>query len=70
MNKNVSEWDVKLPYAKFPYNRTLSFSTSRSTFDVNYGVKSQTLLDLKPIPIEPSVSIETKKRAEEIKKLH
>ena len=69
-SKSLRDWDTKLPHAKFTYNRTTSYATSRSPFEVCYGLNPLTPLDLIPIPNESKVSFEVEERAKAMKKLN
>ncbi|GKA13326.1 RNA-directed DNA polymerase, partial [Tanacetum coccineum] len=46
---NVKQWDLILPQAKFAYNRSVNRTTGKSPFEVVYGWKQISLLDLVPI---------------------
>ena len=70
VSKSLSDWDAKLSYAKFAYNRTPSYVIFYSPFEVYYDLNPLTSHDHILIPQECKVSFEAKKRAKEIKKLH
>ena len=55
VRKNPKEWDLKLPYSEFAYNRALTYATSHSPFEAYYGVNPLTPVDLIPLPIEHRV---------------
>ena len=69
MSKSLRDLDIMLPHAKFAYNRSLSFATSHSPFDICYGLNPLTPLDFIFISQESKGSLEVEEWAKEIKKL-
>ena len=70
VSKSLRDWDSKLPCTEFAYNRTPSYATSHSPFEVCYGLNLLTSLDLIPISQESKVSFEAEERAKAMKKLY
>ena len=70
VKKNIKSWDDMLPHAKFAFNRTPSKATHLSPFQVVYGHKPKSPLDLIPIPTSTKFSWEAEKRAKEIQDLY
>lgn len=52
IKKNMKEWDLKFAPAEFAYNRSISYTTRRSPFEVVYGLNPLTPIDLIPLPLE------------------
>ena len=55
VNRSLSDWDIKLPHAEFAYNRSPSYATWHSPFEVCYVLHFLTPFDLVPIPQETKV---------------
>ncbi|XP_057249339.1 uncharacterized protein LOC130590800 [Beta vulgaris subsp. vulgaris] len=50
VSKSTKDWDVKLSYAEFAYNRSPTYATRCSPFEVVYGVNPRVPIDLFPFP--------------------
>jgi hypothetical protein len=59
-----------LPYVEFAYNRSVHSSTSYSPFEIVYGFNPLTPLDLVPLPITEIASLNGKRKAEMVRKIH
>jgi len=70
VQKNLKEWDLKLPHAKFAHNKTAAIAAGCSLFEALYRINPLTLIDLIPLPVHCKVSFEAEKGAKEMKKLH
>ena len=70
VSKSLRDWDNKFSHVQFAYNRTSSYATSHSPFEVCNDLNPLTPLDLIPIPQESKVSFEAEERAKARKKLH
>jgi len=70
VQKNLKEWDIKLPYVEFAYNRTPVRATGCSPFEALYGINLLTPIVLIPLPTDCRVSFEAEQRAKEMKRLH
>ncbi|KAK1563986.1 hypothetical protein QYE76_072024, partial [Lolium multiflorum] len=70
IKKNLKEWEECLPHVKFAYNRAVHSTTELCPFEVVYGFKPITPLDLLPLPIHERVHMEASKRADYVKKIH
>ncbi|KAK1603060.1 hypothetical protein QYE76_017248 [Lolium multiflorum] len=70
IKKNLKEWEECLPHMEFAYNRAVHSTTELCPFEVVYGFKPITPLDLLPLPIHERVNMEASKRADYVKKIH
>ncbi|KAK1680976.1 hypothetical protein QYE76_041824 [Lolium multiflorum] len=70
IKKNLKEWEECLPHVEFAYNRAVHSTTELCPFEVVYGFKPITPLDLLPLPIHERVNMEASKRADFLKKIH
>ncbi|KAK1627914.1 hypothetical protein QYE76_002229 [Lolium multiflorum] len=70
IKKNLKEWEECLPHVKFAYNRAVHSTTELCPFEVVYGFKPITPLDLLPLPVHERVNMEASKRADFVKKIH
>jgi hypothetical protein len=70
IKKNLRVWEDCLPHVEFDYNRAVHSTTQLCPFEVVYGFKPITPLDLLPLPIQERENMETSKRAEFVKKIH
>ena len=70
IKKNRHEWEDCLPHVEFAYNRAVHSTTQLCPFEVVYGFKPITPLDLLPLPIQERDNMEASKRAEFVKKIH
>src|SRR3954466_12519403 len=70
IKKNLREWGECLPHVEFAYNREVHSTTWLCPFEVVYGFKPLTPLDLLHLPLHERVDMEASRRAEYVKKLH
>ena len=70
IKKNLKEWEECLPHVEFAYNRAVHSTTQLCPFEVVYGFKPITPLDLLPLPSQERVNMEASKRADFVKKIH
>jgi hypothetical protein len=63
-------WEECLPHLEFAYNRAVHSITQLCPFEVVYGFKPITPLDMLPLPIEERVNIEASKRVDFVWKIH
>src|SRR3954467_350387 len=70
IKKNLREWEECLPHIEFAYNRAVHTTTHLCPFEVVYGFKPITPLDLLPLPLQERVNMEASKRADFVKKIH
>ena len=70
IKKNLREWEECLPHVEFAYNRAVHSTTQLCPFEVVYGFKPLTPLDLLPLPLHERVDMEASKRADYVKKIH
>ena len=59
-----------MPHVEYAYNRVMHSTTQMCPFEVVYGFKPITPLDLLPLPSQHQVNMEASKRADYVKKLH
>ncbi|KAK1595670.1 hypothetical protein QYE76_037389 [Lolium multiflorum] len=57
IKKNLKEWEECLPHVEFAYNRAVHSTTELCPFEVVYGFKPITPLDLLPLPIHERVNM-------------
>jgi hypothetical protein len=70
LKKNLKLWEESLPHVEFAYNRVVHSTTKFSLFEIVYGFKHATLIDLLPLPMQECVNFDATKRAEFVKTLH
>ncbi|KAK1695641.1 hypothetical protein QYE76_012338 [Lolium multiflorum] len=70
IKKNLKEWEECLSHVEFAYNRAVHSTMELCPFEVVYGFKPITPLDLLPLPIHERVNMEASKRADFVKKIH
>ncbi|KAK1607949.1 hypothetical protein QYE76_031622 [Lolium multiflorum] len=70
IKKNLKEWEECLLHVEFAYNRAVYSTTELCPFEVVYGFKPITPLDLLPLPIHERVNMEASKRADFVRKIH
>jgi hypothetical protein len=70
IKKNLREWEDCLPHVEFAYNRAVHSTTQLCPFEVVYGFKPITPLDLLPLPLQERVNMEASKRADFVEKIH
>ncbi|KAK1651489.1 hypothetical protein QYE76_069294, partial [Lolium multiflorum] len=70
IKKNLKEWEECLPHVEFAYNMAVHSTTELCPFEVVYGFKPITPLDLLPLPIHERVNMEASERADFVKKIH
>jgi hypothetical protein len=70
IKKNLKEWEECLPHVEFAHNRAVHSTTELCPFEVVYGFKPITPLDLLPLPIQERTNMEASKRADFVRKIH
>ena len=70
IKKNLRVWEECLPHVEFAYNRAVHSTTQLCPFEVVYGFKPITPLDLLPLPIQERVNMDASKRADFVRKIH
>ncbi|KAK1631605.1 hypothetical protein QYE76_005920 [Lolium multiflorum] len=70
IKKNLKEWEECLPHVEFAYNKAVHSTMELCPFEVVYGFKPITPLDLLPLPIHERVNMEASKRADFVRKIH
>ncbi|PHU03633.1 ABC transporter B family member 4 [Capsicum chinense] len=66
----MTSWEEHLPLIEFAYNRVIHSSTGLTPFECVYGINPLTPLDLTPLPSDLVISLDGRKWAEAMKKLH
>jgi hypothetical protein len=51
IKKNIREWEECLPHIELAYNRAVHSTTNKCPFEVVYGFKPLTPIDLLPLPL-------------------
>jgi len=70
LKKNLKMWEDCLPHVEFAYNKVVHSTTNFCPFEIVYGFKPHTPMDLLPLPLHEEVNFDAAKRAKFIKKLH
>jgi hypothetical protein len=70
IKKNLREWEECLPHVEFTYNRAVHSTTQLCLFEVVYGFKPITPLDLLPLPLHQRANMEASKRADYVRRIH
>lgn len=70
VNKTQKDWDIKLAHAEFAYNRSPTYATGHSPFEVVYGVNPYMPLDLIPLPKDELVHKDANDKLKAMMKLH
>ena len=70
VSKTQKDWDVKLAHAEFAYNRSPTYATGHSPFEVVYGVNPFVPLDLIPLPKDELVHQDAETKLKSMMKLH
>ena len=63
-------WEQCLPDVEFAYNRHVHSATKFSPFEIVYGFKPLTPMDLTPLPLGEHLNLDGKKKAEYVKQIH
>jgi hypothetical protein len=70
IKKNMRECEECLPHVEFAYNRAVHSTMQVCPFEVVYGFKPITPLDLLPLPLHQCTNIEASKGAGYVRKIH
>ena len=70
VEKNLKLWEDCLPHVEFAYNGAAHSTTNFCPFEIVYGFKPHTPMDLLPLPLQEQVNMDASKRSDFIKKLH
>ena len=70
VGKNLKNWLSCLPFIEFAYNHARHFITNLSPFEIVYGFRPETPMDLAALPPALQVSQSGDKKAEFVKNMH
>ena len=70
VGKNLRQWDQITAQVEFAYNNSTNQATGMCPFEVVYGVRPLSPLDMAPSSNQNQFSTDADQRAKEIKKLH
>jgi hypothetical protein len=70
VSKTQKDWDLKLAHAEFAYNRSPTYATGHSPFEVVYGMNPYLPLDLVVFPKEELVHKDAEAKLKSMVKLH
>jgi hypothetical protein len=70
IKKNLKESEECLPHVEFAYNRAVHSTTKMCPFEIVYGFKPNTPIELLPLPFQERSNTEASMRAAYIKKIH
>ena len=70
VSKTQKDWDVKLAHAEFAYNRSPTYATGHSPFEVVCGINPYLPLDLVPLPKDELVHKDADAKLKSMMKLH
>jgi hypothetical protein len=70
LKKNLKMWEQCLSHVEFVYNRAVHSTTNFCPFEIVYGFKPHTPMDLLPLPLQEQVNLDAITRSELIKRLH
>ncbi|KAG7599432.1 Reverse transcriptase domain [Arabidopsis suecica] len=70
IKKNLKTWEDCLPHVEFAYNHSVHSATKFSPFEIVYGFKPTSPLDLMPLPLSERSSLDGKKKADLVKQVH
>ena len=70
LKKNLKLWEESLLHVEFAYNRAVHSTTKFCPFEIVYGFKPTTPIDLLPLPMQERVNFDASKRAEFVKNIH
>ena len=70
IKKNIKEWEECLPIAEYTYNRARHKTTGKSPFEVVYGFKPLSPLDILPLPLQERINLDASARVNYLKKMH
>ena len=70
VSKTHKDWDIKLAHAEFAYNRSPTYATKHSPFEVVYGVNPKLPIDLVPLPKGELIHKDAESKLKSMLKLH
>jgi hypothetical protein len=70
LKKNLKLWEDCLPHVEFAYNMVVYSTTNSCPFQIVYGFKPHTPMDILPLPLQEQVNLDAMKRLDFIKRLH
>jgi hypothetical protein len=70
LKKTLKMWEQCLPHVEFAYNMAVHSTTNFCPFEIVYGFKPHTPMDLLSLPLQEQVNLDVITRSELIKRLH
>jgi hypothetical protein len=70
VKKNLKDWEECLTHVEFAYSRAIHSTTNLFPFEIVYGFKPISAIDLLPLPLQERTNMEASKCAAYIKKIH
>ena len=70
IQKNLKSLEDCLLFIEFAYNRSVPSTTNMSPFEIVYGFNPLTPLDLFPLPVNETESLDGHRKADIVKKFH
>ncbi|XP_057993751.1 uncharacterized protein LOC131174438 [Hevea brasiliensis] len=70
VRSNIRSWEECLPFVEFAYNYSVHSSHGFSPFEIVYGFKPLTPLDLLPLPLHEITNLDGQKKANLVKEIH
>ena len=70
VSKIQKDYNLKLAHAEFTYNRSPTYATAHSPFEIVYGLNPYLPLDLIPLPKEELVHKDAESKLKSMVRLH
>jgi hypothetical protein len=70
LKMNLKMWEYCLSHVEFAYNRVVHSTTNICPFEVVYGFKLHTPIDLLPLPMQEQINLGSTTKNIEKKNLH
>ena len=64
VGENPRSWESILPLAEFAYNSSINRNTNTSPFEVEYGLKPSSVIDLAPLPLSKKTNNKAVEKAD------
>ena len=70
IGENPRNWESILPLAEFAYNSSLNWTINTSPFEVVYGNKPLSVLDLAPLPLSKKENVRATEMTDFMQSVH